>query len=475
MTVPSLETLRQALERVGQDHVLALAHELSDEQRLALATQIAALDLEGMPDLVERYVKSTAAQSVPADLEPATFYPLAGEPGWDVKRSRSTGEDLLSEGAIACFTVAGGQGSRLGYEGPKGCFPAAAVTNKPLFQIFAEKIRGAERTYDEDVPWYIMTSPLNHDETVRFFVRNEYFGLDAGRVMFFMQGTMPSFDLATGRMLMADKATIATNPDGHGGSLLALARSGALADMRQRGVAHISYFQVDNPNVQITDPVFIGLHVGAPDSSAEMSSKMIPKAGPEEKVGVFCRSGGRTCVIEYSDLPSDLAHARDEHGQLRFSAGSIAIHMLSVAFVEKLNSDPAFALPYHRAVKKVRHLDLNSGTIVDPREPNAVKLERFVFDAVPLAASSIVMETDRIEEFAPVKNAEGVDSIISSRALQTAKAARWIEAAGIPIPRRADREPDCLLEISGLTAISPDRLDRAELPERIEAGSRVAL
>ncbi|MBX3323946.1 MAG: UDPGP type 1 family protein [Phycisphaeraceae bacterium] len=474
-TVPSIEELRPTLSRAGQEHVLRFVDELSAEECERLAAQIAAIDLEEIPELVSRYVLSSEAEHVPGDLEPANYYPLAGEPAWDVKRYKAMGEDLLSEGAVACFTVAGGQGSRLGYEGPKGCYPTGSVTSKPLFQIFAEKIRGAERTYDEDVPWYIMTSPLNHDETVRFFVRNEYFGLDAERVMFFMQGTMPSFECATGRMLMSGKGTIATNPDGHGGSLRALARSGALADMRRRGVEHISYFQVDNPNVQITDPVFIGLHVGAPDSTGEMSSKMIPKSGPEEKVGVFCRSGGKTRVIEYSDLPRELAHARDERGRLRFVAGSIAIHMLSVGFVEKLNSDAGFALPYHRAVKKVRHVDLDTGEMVEPREANAVKLERFVFDAIALAGSSIVMETDRVEEFAPVKNAEGVDSIITSKELQSAKAARWLEAAGVVVPRRDDGSPDCVLEIGGLTAIAPERLDRSELPGMIEAGSQVAI
>jgi UDP-N-acetylglucosamine/UDP-N-acetylgalactosamine diphosphorylase len=190
---------------------------------------------------------------------------------------------------------------------------------------------------------------------------------------------------------------------------------------------------------------------------------------------VFCRVGGKTRVIEYSDLPAELARKRDGGGDLVFNAGSIAIHLLSVAFVESVAGDRAFALPLHRALKKVPHVDPATGERVEPGEPNAVKLERFIFDAIGLARSSIVVETDRVEEFAPVKNAVGVDSIVSSRKLQTAKAARWLESAGVVVPRDAAGEPDCVLEISGLTAVAADRLDRADLPAAIAPGAEIAL
>jgi len=474
----TLDTLRPRLTAAGQEHLLTFADQLTPDGRAALAAQISAIDFESLPELIDSVVLTESAVEIPDDLEPAPYYPLVGgDEGatWDPKRFRRIGEDLLETGRVACFTVAGGQGSRLGFEGPKGCYPTGCVTGKCLFQIFAEKIRGAERTYEADIPWYIMTSPLNDAETRRFFARNAYFGLDEARVKFFEQGTMPSFDARTGKILLADKGRIATNPDGHGGAIRALAASGAIDDMKQRGVAHISYFQVDNPNVQVTDPVFLGLHHAADDSSAQMSSKMVAKAGPEEKVGVFCRSGGRTMVIEYSDLPPTLAHMRTKVGGLRFNAGSIAIHLLSVAFVDALASDPAFALPFHRALKKVPFVDLSTGATVEPTEPNAVKLERFVFDAVAVATSSIVMETDRVEEFAPVKNATGVDSIVTSKQLQSAKAARWLEAAGVRVPKTAAGEADCVIEISGLTAVSADRLERSDLPSAIEPGSAIAL
>ena len=471
-------TVRARLEKVGQGHLLAFADELSAGDRAALVEQIDGLELEAMPGLIEKYVKHDTPVEIPGDLEPAAYYPhdpASSLRSWDEEAARAAGEALLKAGKVACFVVAGGQGSRLGYDGPKGCYPTGAVTDKSLFQIFAEQIKAAGTRYGKVVPWYIMTSPLNHEATVGFFEEHGYFGLDKGDVMFFQQGVMPSVGL-DGRILLAEKGKVATNPDGHGGSLKALVKSGATADMKKRGVEHISYFQVDNPHVHPVDPVFLGLHASAVDSSGEMSSKMLPKAEAKEKVGVFCQSGGKTMVIEYSDMPDALSEKTDGDGNLAFNAGSIAIHAMSVAFVEKLANDPEFELPYHRANKKVAHIDVDTGEAVSPESPNAVKMERFVFDAIPLAQGSIVYETDRVEEFAPVKNKEGVDSIVTSKQLQTERAARWLEAAGVSVPRKADGTPDCMLEIKATTALFADDLRGASgLPESIEAGAAVEL
>ena len=392
-----------------------------------------------------------------------------------MERFRSLGESLLREGRIGAFTVAGGQGTRLGFEGPKGAFPGGAVTDKPLFACLADWLIAARERFGRPVPWYIMTSPLNHAATVEFFKDNNSFGLDSSDIVFFSQGVLPSLDMKTGRLLLAAPDEIATNPDGHGGSLRALAASGALADMRQRGIEHISYVQIDNPLAKVVDPVFIGLHSAAPDSSGEMSSKMIAKVNPEEKVGVFCIADGNLQVIEYSDLPDELARARDEHGALRFKAGSPAIHMISLDFVRRLNeAQNGFALPLHRAHKKVAHIDLATGRRMDPDKPNAIKLETFVFDALPMCRQSIVLETDRFE-FAPIKNAQGADSAESSRRLQTERAANWLERLHVKIPRRPDGSPDCVIELSPLTALAADDLANHNLPTEIDRGSRVAL
>jgi UDP-N-acetylglucosamine/UDP-N-acetylgalactosamine diphosphorylase len=351
------------------------------------------------------------------------------------------------------------------------------VSGKPLFEVFADGLWKTGKKYGAPVPWYIMTSPLNHAATVAFFEEHRYFGLSAGDVRFFPQGVLASLDIRTGKMLMASKGEIATNPDGHGGALRALWESGAIADMQRRGVEHISYFQVDNPIVKVADPVFLGLHAAAPTSSREMSSKMIPKAYPEEKLGVFCRVGDRIEVIEYSDLPKERAKETLPDGSLRFLAGSIAVHALGVAFVERLNTDAAFELAYHRAEKKVACIDPATGTPVEPKENNAVKLERFVFDAIAMCRpvkgepGSIVYETERVEEFAPIKNATGVDSVESSREIQTERAARWLESVGVKTPRKDDGKVDAVLEINGRTAVDREDLPRTGVAP-IGAGER---
>jgi UDP-N-acetylglucosamine/UDP-N-acetylgalactosamine diphosphorylase len=286
---------------------------------------------------------------------------------------------------------------------------------------------------------------------------------------------MPSLDIRDGKILMASKGEVATNPDGHGGSIKALAVSGAVADMKRRGLKHVSYFQVDNPHVKILDPVFIGLHAGATDSSGEMSSKMIPKASPEEKVGMFCKVGGKIEVIEYSDLPASLQQERLNDGSLRFIAGSIAIHMIAVEFIERMAQDPRFALPYHRAEKKIPCIDMETGELISPTANNGVKLERFVFDALGMCRSSIVYETDRVEEFAPIKNATGTDSVETCHALQTLRAARWLASRGVDVARKADGSPDAVIEISPLTATDAADLPAALLPVSVARGAKLSM
>ncbi len=477
----SFNAVSRRLEAVGQEHVLRFSDGLSEERRQALLEYLAALDLEGLPRLVEEYVKKKPRFELPADVRPAPYYRLdtsSPEGKWDRAGARARGAELLRAGKVAAFTVAGGQGSRLGYEGPKGCYPAGAVSKKPLFEIFAEGLLAAKEKFTGKAPppWYIMTSPLNHAATVAFFEERRFFGLPREGVVFFPQGVMPTLDIRTGKMLMASKWEVATNPDGHGGAFKALWTSGSIADMKRRGVEHLSYFQVDNPLVRVVDPVFIGLHAGAGgQSSGEMSSKMIPKAYPDEKLGLFCGVDGRVVVIEYSDLPREMQHQRLENGTLRFLSGSIAVHMLGVEFVERVSTERALELPYHRAEKKVACVDPGTGEMVNPSEDNAVKLERFVFDALPLCARSAVLETDRAEEFAPIKSATGVDSVESCREIQTERAARWLRAVGVSVPVQADGKPDCVLEVSPRTALEAEDLKGRNLPRVIEKGAAIAL
>jgi len=474
-----LDSVRQTLHAHDQIHLLRFYDELDPPKQAALLDQIEAVDFVAIDELIERHVRGAQAPEIPADLAPAPYYP--GDPGdslrpYDALHFREVGEDLVRRGKVAAFTVAGGQGTRLGWNGPKGTFPATVVAGKPLFRSFAEQILATQAKYGIELPWYIMTSPANDAVTRAFFHDNNHFALPPKNIFFFPQGTLPSIDAENARLLLDRKHLLATHPDGHGGSIKALAASGAVDDMIGRGVEHISYFQVDNPLARAIDPLFIGLHVAADDSSGEMSSKMVAKAYPEEKVGVFCRGDGKTVVIEYSDLPDELARQRDERHRLRFIAGSIAIHIIAVDFVGKLTEDEHhFALPYHRAVKKTPYIDLESGRRIEPESPNAVKLETFVFDAIPLAESSLVYETDRVEEFAPIKNASGVDSVQTSHQLQSERAGRWLEACGVHVPRDDEGRVHARIEISPLTALEPADLAHAELPDAISPAQEILI
>ena len=315
-----------------------------------------------------------------------------------------------------------------------------------------------------------MTSPSNHEQTVASFKENDYFGLNPDDVIHFPQGMMPVFS-DEGKILLSSKGSLALSPDGHGGSLRALHDSGALADMERRGVEYISYFQVDNPLVHIVDPLFIGLHAL---DQAEMSSKAVIKCEPLEKVGNFALVDGKMYVIEYSDLPEEMARKVDADGRLLFEQGSIAIHVLNRKFVERLNKH-GFSLPWHRAVKRVPFVGEN-GELVEPEKPNAIKLETFVFDALPLAERSIILSIDRNEEFAPIKNASGVDSLQSSQELQISRAAGWMEKAGIEVPRKSDGTPDLILEISPLFALNAHILEQKRNQLRpLQAGEMVYL
>ena len=469
-----LSDLNGQLTNCGQSHLVDYLSMVTPETaRNSILSQLNKIDFDDLAIMIDKYVHHYCTAPSPSSVKPAQYYSLEGP--WDRSDYQTKGEELIRGSKVACFTVAGGQGSRLGYEGPKGCYPTSCISQKPLFQIFAEGILKSQQKYAAVIPWYIMTSPLNHLATKEFFAEHAYFGLDEEHVMFFEQGVMPSLDAKTGEILMADPMHLATNPDGHGGAFKALSVSGALADMKSRGIEHMSYFQVDNPLTMVIDPVFLGLHAFTADSSGEFSSKMVAKSSWDEKVGVFCDVDGSTEIIEYSDMADELAQQTDDDGQLSFNAGSIAIHAIGVEFIDKITSNPAYALPFHRAMKKVSHFDLATGRTTNPDENNAVKLEKFVFDGIPLASSSIVVETDRIEEFAPVKNATGNDSIESSKLLQSERAAKWLEAAGVNVARKADGTVDATIEISGLTAVCSDDLQGIELPDSIGAGATVSL
>ena len=439
----------------SQEHVFRFLEDLSPQEQAALFESADAIDLEELAELNRTLVSDSSDHSVNTEgLGPAPFLALP-ENGGDAPRWQQAydkGEEVLRAGRVAAFTVAGGQGTRLGYDGPKGTFPVTPVLEKPLFRVFAEKILASSQRYGVTIPWFIMTSEINHEATETAFKEADYFGLEPASVHLFRQGLMPAVD-ADGKILLAGKGQIALSPDGHGGSLRALVRSGAVATMEELGIDVLSYFQVDNPLVRCIDPAFIGFHVLG---DSELSSKALPKAYADEKVGIFCEQGDRSVVVEYSDMPDDLMKATDATGELVFRAGSIAIHLFDREFVKRMGGgagDGAASLPFHRADKKVATIDAE-GNAIAPTEPNGIKFELFVFDALPFAKNPVIIETAREDDFSPVKNADGVDSPQSCKEDQLRQFARWFAAAGEPLDCDETGLPRVRLEVSPLFADS---------------------
>ncbi|MBE3095721.1 MAG: UDPGP type 1 family protein [Planctomycetes bacterium] len=448
------QAIRHRVEKAGQGHVFRFWKDLPQDGRKQLLANLAEVDFAELAALVREHVIEHRPLELPPDLEPAPFIPLprTGEDHAQRRRMHQRGEKLIAAGTVAAFVVAGGQGTRLGFKAPKGEFVIGPVSERPLFQVLAEAILATRRAYDAAIPWYIMTSHVTDQETRDFFKAHKYFDLPRADVKFFSQGKVPAVDFQ-GQLLLAARDGLAWNPDGHGGSIQAMARSGMLADMAARGIETISYFQVDNPLVPPIDPVFIGCHA---EAHSEMSSKMVRKRDAAEKVGHFCLSGGRLHVIEYSDLEKSgegrkILEARNPDGSLRFGAGSIAIHILQRKFIERLNSDARFALPFHQARKKIPYVD-ESGVRREPQEPNGIKFETFVFDALPMAERPVVLEIDRAAEFSPVKNAEGDDTPATARRDMMRLAARWLQEAGVAVPRDDAGDPKFKIEISPLAA-----------------------
>ncbi len=447
-----MEILRKKFTEAGQGHVFKYFDDLTSDEKSSLLAQLEQIDLDELKSLNDELLFSKGNDTAIdfSKLTPAEYAPLPSDKTSDAKwqEAKKVGEDAIRAGRLAAFVVAGGQGTRLGFNAPKGLYKVTPVKQKSLFQVFAEKILSASKKYGVSIPWLVMTSHINDAATRKFFEENNYFGLNKNDVIFFKQGLMPAVDY-NGKIILESKSKIAMTPDGHGGCLRGMCRSGAIAELKKRAVDCISYFQVDNPLVNIIDPYFVGFHILG---KSEMSSKMIAKAYALEKVGHFCNLNGKLCVVEYSDLPNEYQELRDENGKLKFIAGSVAIHILDRAFVEKLgggNSDTK--LPFHRADKKIPFID-ESGRPVKPEKPNGVKFEMFVFDALPMANSPVIIEGFRGDEFSPVKNAEGLDSPLTCKNHQKMQFARWFEKVGENIAKDSDGVPTDDIEISPLFA-----------------------
>ena len=441
-----LKILRNQLLQHGQDPIFRFWDRLSDDQKRGLLAQAETLDLDAVDRMVA-LLREPPAIGDTRRVEPAeVLEPTDAEQ----RQARALGEQALRAGHVGVLLVAGGQGSRLGYDGPKGCYPIGPVTDGPLFAIHALKVMALEQTYGAHVPFYIMTSEANDAATREFFSQHNTFGLTPDRVKFFKQGMWPALS-TEGRIVLETPGRLFMSPDGHGGILTALRRNGMLKDMSDRGLTTLFYFQVDNPLVEIADPVFLGVHLA---SQSDVSVKVCEKRDPDEGLGVIALVNGRSAIVEYTELTHEEKHERVANGQLRFRYGSVAIHVFSLDFLKRMAEAD---LPLHIAHKKVPVCD-DSGRPIIPDKPNAYKFEKFIFDVLPMAERTVNLAFKREDEFSPVKNASGNDSPDMARRDMTLKFARWLQAVGVKVPRDADGNPIHPIEINPVFALTPEQL-----------------
>jgi UDP-N-acetylglucosamine/UDP-N-acetylgalactosamine diphosphorylase len=438
------EKAQAVLKQHKQSHLLRFWDRLDAEARAALLRQVAALDFASIGRMQAMLQSPQAAAAATGQISPARVVELDAAAR---TRAVARGEEELRAGRVGVVLVAGGQGSRLGFEGPKGAYPIGPISQAVLFHFHVRKVLALGRRHGVTIPLYIMVSDANHATTRACFEAHNWFGMPPADVFFFEQGMWPALD-AQGQIILDAPGHLFQSPDGHGGTLSALDASGALADMSKRRLQTIFYFQVDNPMVEVADPTFLGVHLL---EQAEISLKVCAKRDPQEGLGVVVERDGRCAMVEYSELTNEQKNQRTADGELYFKYGSVAIHVFSFAFLQQ---EARAALPLHVAHKKVPVCQ-DDGKTVTPSKPNGYKFEKFIFDVLPDAKKVVNLAFDRCEEFSPVKNATGDDSPDTTRRDLSAKWARWLKAVGVAVPDDAQGYPLVPVEIDPCFALDP--------------------
>ncbi|MBX7259036.1 MAG: UTP--glucose-1-phosphate uridylyltransferase [Candidatus Hydrogenedentes bacterium] len=448
----SIEELRRGLAEHGQEHVLAFWDSLDEQGRTNLAGQIETIDFQLMERLIAEWVLDEPPAERFREITPVPTIPKADSSRADAREAWEAGEEALRAGRVGLLLVAGGQGTRLGFDGPKGAYPIGPVTKRSLFAYHADKLHNAQDRYGCTLPWYIMVSDTNETETKTFFRENGHFGLKESQIKFFRQRMAPCVD-ERGKFMLEEPGSLAMNPNGHGGVIPAIVENGIARDANERGVDTLSYFQVDNWAIKSIDPYFIGYHVLR---GGDMSSKIHRKNEPREAVGVHCLCDGEYRVIEYSELdiyPQLLE--TDKDGLPRYYAGNPAMHVISLGFIERVN-DHFVDFPWHRAHKKIAYVGAD-GRVVKPDKPNGYKFETFVFDALRfIRHDPIALEIGRLGEYTPIKSFEGDNSVVAAWSSMREYWGGWLEAAGHSVPRDAQGKVAIEIEISPRFAFSKD-------------------
>ena len=405
-------SIAETLKTVNQEHLIAGVEQLSEADRDVYLARLSDIDWEEL---------QKPAESIPiSEVGPSRVISMQ-ERSERVDELNALGEKALAAGEVAVLMVAGGQGTRLGYSGPKGCFQIGAHSGKSIYQVQSEKVISLSKRIGKVVPFLVMTSPMTNEETCDFFAVNDNFGLKDGQLRIFSQGTVPSID-ESGKVLLAGPGKLLENPDGHGGCHTALVKSGRLKELQDEGIKHIVYIQVDNVLAPVDDAVLIGAAIA---EQADVVTKVLEKAHPDEKVGHLVRVNGRDHIVEYTEVTPEQTREKGPDGELIYRWGSPAMHCWSVDFFGRL-ADKSFTLPLHRSKKP---LQAWNGSEIS--EVTGWKNERFIFDLVPEAEVSVGLAINRDHEFAPVKNKEGSDSPETTKELTSAYYKKWLESAGV--------------------------------------------
>lgn len=400
-----IEAVKPKLKKYGQEHLLRFYDTLDENKKEKLLEQIENIDFE----LINSLYDSTKgkAKNDNAKIEPIDFidkYKLNDK----YKYYEEIGKKAIKAGELAVVTMAGGQGTRLGHSGPKGTFDIGLDSHKSLFELLCDSIKEEAKKYDVQIPWFIMTSKENNKDTIEFFKKNKYFGYEKN-IYFFIQGELPMID-TEGKILIGEDGLIKLAADGHGGVYESLVKSNMVNKMKELGCKWVFIGGVDNCLAKMVDPVLMGIAI---DKNVTAAGKSVVKANPHEKVGAFCKKNGKPSVVEYSEITDEMAEAVDENGELLYGESHILCNLFSVDAIERMGSNP---LPYHIAFKKATYIDKDGNKVV-PTSPNAFKFEAFLFDAFGEVDDMAILRVKREEEFAPVKNASGVDSPETARKL----------------------------------------------------------
>ena len=402
-----IEEIRQILKKYNQEHLLNGYDNLDENKQKELIKQIENLDFELINSLynnTKKEIKNDIDKITPIDY--LDKYKLNDK----YKYYENIGKKAIKDKKLAAVTMAGGQGTRLGHNGPKGTFDIGLDSHKSLFELLADSLKEEGKKYGVTIPWFIMTSRENNKDTISFFEKHKFFGFEKNKnIFFFQQGELPMVD-TEGKILIGEDGLIKLAADGHGGIYESLVKNHIIDKMKELGIEWVFIGGVDNCLVKMVDPVLMGIAI---DKKVTVACKSVVKANPHEKVGVFCKRNGRPNVIEYSEITDEMAEATDENGELLYGESHILCNLFNVTAIERMGANP---LPYHSAYKKATYID-KDGNLVVPESPNAYKFEAFLFDAFGEVDDMAILRVKREEEFAPVKNADGVDSPKTAREL----------------------------------------------------------